>query len=71
VQAAAQRGIGAHVTTTKCRRNPRPKPHDSQIFVNSICVNDKPRPITAEVLALMKEVAARAELENNRLAWQR
>jgi hypothetical protein len=45
--------------------------HDSQIFVHSICVNGKPRPVTTDVLAQMKEAAARDELEHNRLAWQR
>jgi len=44
---------------------------DGEIFITEIYVGEKSRPVTVEVLALLKAAAAREELRQNRLAWQR
>jgi hypothetical protein len=46
-----------------------------EIVIKDVTVNGRPQPITVETLAeirpLMQDAAAREELEQNRLAWQR
>jgi len=40
---------------------------DGQVFITDIWVGKKRRPVTVEILGLMKTAAAREELEQNRL----
>jgi hypothetical protein len=44
---------------------------DGQIFITGIWVGDKPRPVSVEVLGLMKAAAAREELKQLHLLRQR
>ena len=44
---------------------------DGQVFITGIWVGDKPRPVTVEVLGLIKAAAAREELKQLRLLRQR
>jgi hypothetical protein len=44
---------------------------DGQIFITGIWVGDKPRPVSVEVLGLMKTAAAREELKQLHLLRQR
>src|SRR5262245_10322059 len=44
---------------------------DGEIFIKDIFVNDKLRPVSMEILALLHDAAARQALEEGRLSWQR
>jgi hypothetical protein len=44
---------------------------DGQIFITGVWIGEKARPVTVEILALMRQAAARTELEHQRQLRQR
>lgn len=44
---------------------------DGQLFITRVAVNGRQRPVPTALLALLRQAAAREELRQNRLAWQR